>query len=361
MPSTVVYSNDNRSESRALGEQPTVHFGPCALSELDLDRGPGKLAAGSRCLNSLLPLDKRRSSPLPQTFEHYRLIRLELERSITEQHLERKSHTVAKARKHATVVLSSISRDARLGPVLVAVASADVDGDGEDNDSPKTTHFDGVTSGDEIAVVAPQAIGWFRYYFDERRWEWSEALQRMHGYQAGTVSPTTELVLAHKHPEDRDEVAANLDAITHTRGAFSSRHRIVDARGVVRWVVVVGDQFFDDTGAVIGTHGFYIDVTHSRHHHEDIVTAKVSDIAEKRAPIEHAKGMLMLIYNIDDNLAFELLKWLSQENNVKLNPLARQVISDLRALAPDHIVDRDAFNHTLLTAPHRLSDHGRTD
>lgn len=221
--------------------------------------------------------------------------------------------------------------------------------------------LEGIALGDEIAVVAPQAIGWFRYYFDEQRWEWSEELQQLHGYQPGTVSPTTELVLAHKHSEDRDEVAANLDVITHTRGAYSSRHRIVDTRGVVRWVVVVGDQFFDDDGAVIGTHGFYIDVTHSRYQHEDIVTAKVSDIAEKHAPIEHAKGMLMLIYNIDEQVAFDLLRWLSQENNVKLNPLARRIISDLRAIAPNHIVDRDSFNHTLLTAHQRLSGEDRVD
>lgn len=68
----------------------------------------------------------------------------------------------------------------------------------------------------------------------------------------------------------------------------------------------------------------------------------------------------MLIYNTDDKVAFDLLKWLSQENNVKLNPLARQIINDLRDLAPSHVVERNDFNHTLLTAAQRLSDDDRS-
>jgi hypothetical protein len=53
-----------------------------------------------------------------------------------------------------------------------------------------------------LAGGAPQRVGWFRFYFNDQRWEWSEQVQRMHGYEPGTVTPTTELVLAHKHPED---------------------------------------------------------------------------------------------------------------------------------------------------------------
>jgi hypothetical protein len=30
-------------------------------------------------------------------------------------------------------------------------------------------------------------VGAFRFYFEDQRWEWSEQVQRMHGYQPGTV------------------------------------------------------------------------------------------------------------------------------------------------------------------------------
>jgi PAS fold len=74
--------------------------------------------------------------------------------------------------------------------------------------------------------------GWFRFYFDDHRWVRSEQVQRPHGYEPGRVRPTTELVLSHKHPEDRGQVAATIDDITHNRGVFSSRHRIIDTKGV---------------------------------------------------------------------------------------------------------------------------------
>ena len=37
--------------------------------------------------------------------------------------------------------------------------------------------------------VTPQRVGAFRFYFDDQRWEWSEQVQRMHGYLPGTVTP----------------------------------------------------------------------------------------------------------------------------------------------------------------------------
>ena len=220
---------------------------------------------------------------------------------------------------------------------------------------PAPARAGGTGDANGLAAVTPQGIGWFRFYFDDRRWEWSEQVQRLHGYQPGTVTPTTELVLAHKHPEDRDQVAATIDDIMHTRGALSSRHRIIDTGGTVRWVVVIGDQFLDGRGVAIGTHGFYLDVTPTQHSREDTITARLGEIADKRAPIEQVKGMLMLVYDLDDNAAFELLSWLSQQNNIKVRVLAEQIGVTLRATAAGAIVDRTIFDHALMTA-HRLAD-----
>ncbi|AKC41258.1 PAS and ANTAR domain-containing protein [Mycobacteroides chelonae] len=200
-------------------------------------------------------------------------------------------------------------------------------------------------------------MGWFRFYFDEQRWEWSPQVAQLHGYDhSDVVIPTTDLVLSHKHPEDRDKVAGTIDAITHTRGALSSRHRIIDTRGEVHWVVVIGDQFFDETGAVVGTHGFYVDVTSpepsdAERRDEALVSARVAQIADNRAGIEQVKGMLMLVYNIDEDVAFGVLTWLSQQHNVKLRALAEQLGTDLRGVMT---FDQTAFDHVLLTAHERL-------
>ena len=205
-----------------------------------------------------------------------------------------------------------------------------------------------------LAGGAPQGVGWFRFHFADQRWEWSEQVQQMHGYAPGSVTPTTELVLAHKHPDDRRQVAATIDEILHTHNAFSTRHRIIDTRGSVHHVAVVGDRLYDERGAVIGTHGFYIDVSPLRGQaHEDLVTAKLAEIAENRSGIEQAKGMLMLIYGISGDAAFNLLKWLSQEANVKLRLLAKQITHDFRT-AGHSAISQSRFDQLLLTAHRRV-------
>lgn len=214
--------------------------------------------------------------------------------------------------------------------------------------------------GDAAAVAqalgggTPQRIGWFRFYFDDQRWEWSAEVQRMYGYEPGTVSPTTELVLSHKHPDDRDEVAAGINDMIAERRAVSAKHRIIDTAGVLRHVIVVSDQLHDDEGSVTGVHGFYIDVTPALSRQDEAaITAEVAKITERRAVIERAKGMLMLIYGIDENAVFDLLKWLSQENNVKLRVLAEQVARDFSTLGDAAVLSRSEFDRLLLTAARR--------
>jgi ANTAR domain/PAS fold len=208
-----------------------------------------------------------------------------------------------------------------------------------------------------LAGGAPQRVGWFRFYFSDQRWEWSEQVQRMHGYEPGTVTPTTELVLSHKHPDDRRQVAATIDDILNTHKPFSTRHRITDTGGNVHNVIVVGDGLYDDHGAVTGTQGFYVDVSPPPDaDHQDLVTARLAEIAENRAAIEQTKGMLMLVYDIDEDAAFNLLKWLSQEANVKLRLLAEQISEDFRGSG---LTSPSEFDHLLLTARLRVrrTDH----
>ena len=163
------------------------------------------------------------------------------------------------------------------------------------------------------------------------------------------------MVLAHKHPDDYRQIAHTLELIRHTRQAFSSRHRIVDVEGRVHHVVVVGDLLREDTGAVVGTHGFYIDVTPSERARQEQVTAAVSRIADNRSAIDQTKGMLMLVYRIDESTAFELLRWRSQQANVKLRVLAEQVANDFLGLSGgETLPPRSAYDNLLLTAHRRI-------
>jgi hypothetical protein len=221
------------------------------------------------------------------------------------------------------------------------------------------TDFEGQTPVEHaLAGGEPQRVGWFRFYFADERWEWSPQVERMHGYEAGTVQPTTDLVLSHKHLDDYGQVAATLEEIRRTSGTFSTRHRIVDTRGDVHHVVVVGDQLFDGADQVIGTHGFYVDVTPSiEEARDERVTEAVAEIAEARSGIEQAKGMLMLIYRINAEAAFELLKWRSQETNTKLRALAEQIVKDFLQLSYDEVLPARAIYDRLLLTAHTRVEH----
>ena len=214
-----------------------------------------------------------------------------------------------------------------------------------------SSEIDGHAAEVEQALAgAPQRVGWFRFHFDDQRWEWSEQVQRMHGYEPGTVTPTTELVLEHKHPNDRREVKKTIDDMLISRRPFSTRHRIIDTHGTVHQVVVVGDRLTDHHGAVIGTHGYYVDITPtSDRAREEIITARVAEITENRAVIEQAKGMLMLVYGLEEDAAFDLLRWRSQSSNIKLRRLAEIVIERFRSARDDAITSRSAFDHALLS------------
>lgn len=210
-----------------------------------------------------------------------------------------------------------------------------------------------------LEAGSPQLrVGWFRFLFDDQRWEWSPEVQRMHGYEAGEVKPTTDLVLSHHHPDDRDRVSRLLDEIRTTHRPFNTRHRIIDTHGDEHDVAVVGHPLNDD-GQVIGTQGFYVDVTPGLAMRQQTISLAVAEIAENRSAIEQAKGMLMLIYRLDADRAFDLLKWRSQETNTRLRNLAVQLTTDFLALDyDDTLPTRAAFDEVLLTAHLRITDTG---
>jgi MFS superfamily sulfate permease-like transporter len=63
-----------------------------------------------------------------------------------------------------------------------------------------------------------------------------------------------------------------------------------------------------------------------------IDSAAVAEIADNRAVIDQAKGMLILLYGVDDESAFDMLRRRSQSTNVKLRALAGQLVSDYGVL-----------------------------
>ncbi|MGW6226775.1 PAS and ANTAR domain-containing protein [Cellulosimicrobium cellulans] len=178
-----------------------------------------------------------------------------------------------------------------------------------------------------LARGASQQIGQYRLDLATGTWWWSSETYRVHGFEPGEVVPTTELVLAHKHPDDRDRVRQILDEARATGETFSSVHRIMDARGKERYLVIVGQGRRDPvTGMVVELLGYFVDITSTvaaggeERAHRDIAAA-----AAGRGPIEQAKGILVATHGVDPDEAFGLLKRASNDKNVRLRDLARVV------------------------------------
>ncbi|WP_123028579.1 ANTAR domain-containing protein [Mycolicibacterium stellerae] len=89
----------------------------------------------------------------------------------------------------------------------------------------------------------------------------------------------------------------------------------------------------------------------------DAITAFVADMAEHRAVVEQAKGVLMVVYDIDADAALDLLKWRSQATDTELQALAGRLMKDFRLLHwSDKRSSRLMFDRMLLTAHERLSE-----
>jgi len=86
--------------------------------------------------------------------------------------------------------------------------------------------------------------------------------------------------------------------------------------------------------------------------------AEMAKFIEHRAVIEQAKGMLMSVYGIGADSAFELLKWRSQQGNVKLRLVAEQITRDFVALAKGRgaTPGQSEYDDFLLTVDLRITD-----
>ncbi|MFI6365147.1 PAS and ANTAR domain-containing protein [Nocardia sp. NPDC050630] len=199
-----------------------------------------------------------------------------------------------------------------------------------------------------VGVGDPLKVGRFRYWFGTRRWEWSAEVAQMHGHPAD-IEPTTTLLLSHKHPEDRDRVEALIVSV-EDGGAFTSRHRIIDTAGRVREVLVLSEPMVDEDGAVTGTQGYYIDLSDAvDDYRQGVLDDVLPQLVDARAVIEQAKGALMLAYGISAEQAFQVLRWRSQETNIKLRTVAQRVVAELSNMGGNDVKLRSRLDHVLLT------------
>ena len=110
----------------------------------------------------------------------------------------------------------------------------------------------------------PPPVGYFTYSVVGDHWAWSDGMYTLHGLQRGDVTPSTAILLAHLHPDDR---AGVYEALDHAMGAatpFACYHRVIDRHGQEHSVLLVGRGVRDDRGLVEQLEGYVVDIAPSR-------------------------------------------------------------------------------------------------
>jgi hypothetical protein len=170
--------------------------------------------------------------------------------------------------------------------------------------------------------------GRYRFAASGGSWWWSPEMFTLHGLEPGAAEPCVELLLASLHPTDRPRVLLALNA-ARTGRAFALEARVVRPDGAQLSVVVVGEPQRDDDGTITGVEGISVDLTGARLQDEaDRIHALETEVSQlrtamaSRAAIEQAKGILMLLTNCGDQVAFDLLAHISSHTHRKVREVA---------------------------------------
>ncbi|NYD42237.1 PAS and ANTAR domain-containing protein [Nocardioides panaciterrulae] len=194
------------------------------------------------------------------------------------------------------------------------------------------------------------------YWAREDRWDWSDAMFRLHGFEPGEIMPTTDLLLRHKHPDDVASVRTVFGAALREGRAFVCRHRIIDAQQHQRTVVAFGFPQHDPSGEVRSVRGTVADVTRQlAHDTRQATAAAVEGATATRGVIDQAKGCLMARYGLDPEEAFTVLRAISNHTNRRVHDLAGSLIELLTSgpTGPDRPARTVAEVESLLAAADR--------
>lgn len=173
-----------------------------------------------------------------------------------------------------------------------------------------------------------RSVGWYTYSVADGSWAWSDGVYLLHGFAPHEVPATTEVLLRHKHPDDRTRTYEVMETAISDGEPYSCYHRIIDRHERVRSVLSVGRGIKDAVGNVERVEGYFVDLTEVRRSETQTeVETALARIAEHREVIDQAKGMVMLATGCDTDTAFGVLRRASQQGNVKVHAIAHRMVA----------------------------------
>jgi len=87
---------------------------------------------------------------------------------------------------------------------------------------------------------------------------------RCEGSVVSQLRRTSECWLQLVHPEDRDQVLADLSVWTREGQEYSNEFRLLTSKGIIRWVHIRSSPMLSDQGKILGHVGTLEDITESK-------------------------------------------------------------------------------------------------
>ena len=190
-----------------------------------------------------------------------------------------------------------------------------------------------------LAARRTRLTGHWRYDRATGEWWWSEEMSALHGLQADGTGPCTEALVAAQHPDDRPRTIDALSAAVTGAQAFCLEVRVRTAGGEFRAVTFLGEPRLDEEGRVTAIEGLAVESPRPAPA-EDRVAALEAEVAQlrtamaSRAPIEQAKGVLMLLVGCGDQVAFDLLAHISSHTHRKVRDVAIDLVASASGQRP---------------------------
>ena len=201
------------------------------------------------------------------------------------------------------------------------------------------------------ALAGAPGVGEFEWDTVTNAWWWSDALCHLYGYEPEAVKPSLKTFLQHKDPRDKARIDAVFNRCLAKGGPFSCYHRIIDARGKSKTVVVVGHGSRDaEDSKTVLMHGFMVDVTASV---QQEASAALQAALTNRVEIEQVKGALMAVHNLDADAAFAVLRGYSQVSNRRVSAVAATAVIAFRERGEAESISRHELDQILWNAAHQ--------
>jgi hypothetical protein len=181
-----------------------------------------------------------------------------------------------------------------------------------------------------------RVAGRWRYDRQSGEWWWSPEMRALYGLAADGRGPCTEVLVAAEHPDDRPRTIEALSAAVTGAQGFCLEVRLQAGDGEVP-VVLLGEPLLDDEGRVTAVEGLVVEAprpSDDRVRALEVEVAQLRTAMAGRAPIEQAKGVLMLLTGCGEQVAFDLLAHISSHTHRKVREVALDLVASAAGQRP---------------------------